>query len=81
MEKNVMVRTGRTVVTEDAIDKILFVANNSKIAALNKKRAGKMEDYWQELSYYIGIKNALEALDLVVRKDYDFHDLEDEEGE
>lgn len=81
MEKNVMVRTGETVVTDEAIEGALFVAQKSHRRALSKKRAGEMDDYWQEISYYIGIKNALETLGLVIRKDYDFNDLEPEEEE
>ena len=77
MEKNVMCKTGKTVVTEDAIEKTLFVAGNSKRRALDKKRAGDMDDYYQEISYYLGIKNALEMLGLVVKEDYDFIDLEE----
>ena len=77
MEKNVMYKTGNTVVTEDAIEHILFIAGNSKRRALDKKRVGEMEDYYQEISYYLGIKNALEMLGLVVKEDYDFNDLEE----
>ncbi len=77
MEKNVMMKTGKTVVAEDAIEKSLFVAQNAKQRALEKKKAGDMDFYWQEISYYIGVKNALEMLGLVVQKDYDFNDLED----
>ena len=50
--------------------------------ALDKKKAGDMDSYFQEISYYIGMKNALEGLGLVKQEDYDFNDLvEDEEGE
>ena len=82
MEKNVMMKTGKTVVAEDAIENVLFVAQLAKQRALDKKKAGDMDSYWQEISYYIGMKNALEMLGLVKQEDYDFNDLvEDEEGE
>ena len=82
MEKNVMIRTGKTATDENAIEKALFVAQNAKQRALDKKKAGYMNSYFQEISYYIGMKNALEMLGLVKQEDYDFNDLEeDEEGE
>ena len=82
MEKNVMMKTGKTATDDDAIEKALFVAQLAKQRALDKKKAGDMDSYWQEISYYIGMKNALEMLGLVKQEDYDFNDLvEDEEGE
>ena len=77
MEKNVMLKTGKTVVTDQTIEHVLFVAQNSKQMALLKKKSGKIDDYWQEIGYYIGIKNTLEMLGLVIEQDYDFDDLED----
>ena len=77
MEKNVMLKTGKTVVTDQTIEHVLFVAQNSKQKALLKKKSGKIDDYWQEIGYYIGIKNTLEMLGLVIEQDYDFDDLED----
>ena len=77
MEKNVMVRTGKTAVTDEAIEHVLFVAQNSKRIALDKKREGDIDYYGQEIGYYLGIKNALEILGLVIQQDYDFNDLED----
>ena len=77
MEKNVMRKTGNTTVTDDAIEHVLFVAGNSRRMALEKKKAGDIDFYFQEISYYLGIKNALEMLGLVIKEDYDFNDLED----
>ena len=77
MEKNVMRKTGNTTVTDDAIEHVLFVAGNSRRMALEKKKAADIDFYFQEISYYLGIKNALEMLGLVIKEDYDFNDLED----
>lgn len=76
MEKNVIKKTGNTVVTDNVIESVLFVVRNAHQRALDCKKSGKIGDYWQELSYYLGMKNALEFVGLVVKENYDFNDLE-----
>lgn len=68
-----MEKTGKTTISIEALDVILWVANECEKRALNFKKQGLMDKYYDELSYYLGVKNTLERLGLVVHEDYDFN--------
>ena len=77
MEKNTMAKTGKTATTAEKLEHVLFNAQCAQHRALDMKRAGDMDGYYNEIAYYLGIRNALEMLGLVIYEDYDFNDLED----
>ena len=68
-----MEKTGNTTVSMDALDALLWRTSETEKRALNYKKQGRMDDYWMELTSYIGVKSALEQLGLIVREDYDFN--------
>ena len=71
-----METTGNTTVNTESLERILFLADESlKRVRDIKEKGGTINDYDGELSYYLGMKNALEILGLVVKKDFDFLEL------
>lgn len=71
-----MEATGNTTITTESLNRILFLAEGSLQRTRDiKERGGTFSDYDGELSYYLGMKNALEILGLVVKKDFDFLEL------
>lgn len=72
-----MEATGNTTITTESLNRILFLAEGSLQRTRDiKERGGTFSDYDGELSYYLGMKNALEILGLVEKKDFDFLELE-----
>ena len=72
-----MTATGNTTISFDSLERILFLADESlKRTRDIKEKGGEFSDYDGELSYYLGMKNALEILGLVEKKDFDFLALE-----
>ena len=68
--------TGNTTITTESLNRILFLAEGSLQRTRDiKERGGNFSDYDGELSYYLGMKNALEILGLVEKKDFDFLEL------
>ncbi len=71
-----MEATGNTTITTESLNRILFLAEGSLQRTRDiKERGGTFSDYDGELSYYLGMKNALEILGLVEKKDFDFLEL------
>ena len=71
-----METTGNTTITTESLNRILFLAEGSLQRVRDiKERGGTFSDYDGELSYYLGMKNALEILGLVEKKDFDFLEL------
>ena len=68
-----MEKTGKTTVSTEALDVIIWAANECEWRALNFKKQGLMDKYCDELGYYKSIKNTLERLGLVVHEEYDFN--------
>lgn len=68
-----MEKTGKTTISMEVLDIILWTANECEKRALELKKNGFTDRYYAELSYYLGVKNTLEQLGLVVREDYDFN--------
>ena len=71
-----METTGNTTINTESLERILFLADESLKRVRNiKEKGGTISDYDGELSYYLGMKNALEILGLVVKNDFDFLEL------
>ena len=71
-----METTGNTTVNTESLERILYLADESlKRVRDIKEKGGTFSDYDGELSYYLGMKNALEILGLVEKKDFDFLEL------
>ena len=71
-----METTGNTTINIESLKRILFLADESlKRVRGIKEKGGTISDYDGELSYYLGMKNALEILGLVEKKDFDFLEL------
>lgn len=67
-----MEKTGNTTISMDKLDYVIWMASEYEKRALNYKKSGKMDFYYHELTFYLGIKFSLEMLGLVIKEDYDF---------